>query len=215
MKEVFYTTGLPSLLCVVFILWLVVSSAKVDQGRLFKIFLAYAVTILLFAFVYYGVYTHEVNGFVADVEDLLSRQAHGDALSAETLSDDLERMIDDLPFNFSRRYDTFRKHVPDMAALVVSGVRSAGGGVAGEERHVAAIRPLLVWIERLNSGPEVFFDMLYFSAMTITTIGYGDILPNSTLVRGLVVAEILAGILLLVFFVNSTSSEYLRRNGRR
>jgi hypothetical protein len=37
-------------------------------------------------------------------------------------------------------------------------------------------------------------DFLYFSAVTITTVGYGDILPNSTRVRTLVMLESLLGL---------------------
>jgi voltage-gated potassium channel len=40
-----------------------------------------------------------------------------------------------------------------------------------------------------------FADFLYFSASTITTVGYGDIVPNSTRVRILVMGELLAGII--------------------
>jgi len=45
-------------------------------------------------------------------------------------------------------------------------------------------------------------DLIYFSFMTISTVGYGDILPNSTCTRITVVIEVMLGIVLLVFFVN-------------
>ncbi len=45
-------------------------------------------------------------------------------------------------------------------------------------------------------------DLMYFSFMTISTVGYGDILPNSTLTRAIVILEVMLGILVLVFFVN-------------
>jgi len=50
-------------------------------------------------------------------------------------------------------------------------------------------------------------DFLYFSTITISTVGYGDILPNSTIVRVVVIFEILLGQFLLVFFLSMTLSE--------
>jgi voltage-gated potassium channel len=47
-----------------------------------------------------------------------------------------------------------------------------------------------------------YTDFLYFSAITITTLGYGDILPNSNTVRFLVMMEALLGILLAGFFIS-------------
>jgi hypothetical protein len=34
-----------------------------------------------------------------------------------------------------------------------------------------------------NPPPESFFDYIYFSMVTFTTLGYGDILPKTTLLR--------------------------------
>jgi hypothetical protein len=45
-------------------------------------------------------------------------------------------------------------------------------------------------------------DFIYFSAITQTTVGYGDILPNSTGIRLLVTSQVLAGYALLVVFLN-------------
>ena len=55
-----------------------------------------------------------------------------------------------------------------------------------------------------------FIDFLYFSAMTQTTIGYGDILPNSSFVRFLVMIQALLGVICTVFFVMEYSKK--RRN---
>jgi hypothetical protein len=51
-----------------------------------------------------------------------------------------------------------------------------------------------------------FWDFVYFSGVTITTVGYGDILPNRTLVRMLVLVEILIGLVLFGFGVTMLSS---------
>lgn len=46
-------------------------------------------------------------------------------------------------------------------------------------------------------------DFLYFSAVTITTVGFGDILPNSQYVRCVVMAETLLGTILIGLFISS------------
>jgi uncharacterized membrane protein len=47
-----------------------------------------------------------------------------------------------------------------------------------------------------------FWDFLYFSVVTQTTVGYGDILPNSTCVRVCVILQILIGLVLIAFALN-------------
>ena len=46
-------------------------------------------------------------------------------------------------------------------------------------------------------------DFLYFSAVTITTVGYGDILPRDKSVRVLVMIESLAGVIILGVFLTT------------
>jgi len=50
--------------------------------------------------------------------------------------------------------------------------------------------------------------MFYFSAVTITTLGYGDIVPITNKSRILVAAESILGIVLIGLFLNSLSREY-------
>lgn len=47
-----------------------------------------------------------------------------------------------------------------------------------------------------------FIDFLYFSTITQSTVGYGDILPNSSLVRMIVVSQIGLGYFILVVLIN-------------
>ena len=46
-------------------------------------------------------------------------------------------------------------------------------------------------------------DFMYFSAVTITTVGYGDILPGNTTTRMVVMAEAMLGVILIGAFVSS------------
>ena len=48
-------------------------------------------------------------------------------------------------------------------------------------------------------GTLGFAEALYFSVITIATVGYGDITPDSSLVRGLASIEVVMGLLLLLF----------------
>jgi len=44
-----------------------------------------------------------------------------------------------------------------------------------------------------------FSDTIYFSVITLSTVGYGDITPVGPLVRALATVEVVAGLLLLLF----------------
>lgn len=50
----------------------------------------------------------------------------------------------------------------------------------------------------LNSNLS-FIDFLYFSTITLTTTGYGDIVPNSTLVRKIVILQTIFGVMFIAF----------------
>ena len=52
-----------------------------------------------------------------------------------------------------------------------------------------------------DPDPWNYLDFLYFSTITQTTVGYGDILPNSTIVRMCVTAQILIGYFIVVAVV--------------
>jgi hypothetical protein len=56
---------------------------------------------------------------------------------------------------------------------------------------------------RFNPPLSSGFDALYFSWITITTTGYGDIVPQGVLTRVLSMTEIGTGLMLLVFAVGT------------
>jgi hypothetical protein len=51
-----------------------------------------------------------------------------------------------------------------------------------------------------------FTDFIYYSAITIATVGYGDIYPVHIIARFLVVIEVLSGALLVIFLISSFTS---------
>ncbi len=70
-------------------------------------------------------------------------------------------------------------------------------------------------VEELTFGEYVypFEDYLYFSAVTITTLGYGDILPNSRAVRAVVTFEALLGVVIIAAFVSALFWKPNQSNG--
>jgi hypothetical protein len=57
-----------------------------------------------------------------------------------------------------------------------------------------------------DHAPATGFESLYFSWITITTTGYGDIAPRSALARGLCMTEVGVGLALLVFAIGTSFS---------
>lgn len=66
---------------------------------------------------------------------------------------------------------------------------------------------------RAESGPLTGFEALYFSYVTLTTVGYGDILPLSRAARMLAVLESLTGTLYLAVLVSRLVSMYAGKAG--
>lgn len=90
-------------------------------------------------------------------------------------------------------------HVPDTSAgwkALISNL------VEDVKEDIDATRKRL---ERISATlPDVWFfwDFLYFSTIVQTTVGFGDILPNSTVVRLVSVFRVLLGDAALIYILN-------------
>ena len=56
-----------------------------------------------------------------------------------------------------------------------------------------------------------FHDYLYFSFVTLTTLGYGDIIPNSTFAKSLTIAIAISGQLYLTILIAMLVGKYLSK----
>lgn len=63
------------------------------------------------------------------------------------------------------------------------------------------------------AGPVALNEMIYFSFVTLATLGYGDIVPHSDLARGLAVLEAITGQLYIAVLVATLISSYTQSRG--
>ena len=68
-----------------------------------------------------------------------------------------------------------------------------------------------------HPGDLSFADALYFSVITLSTVGYGEIVPASDVARVIVAVQVVSGVLLLLFGFSEiiTYSRERRERGRR
>ena len=65
-----------------------------------------------------------------------------------------------------------------------------------------------------EGGRDVFSEMYYFSFVTLTTLGYGDILPVSRLARSLATMEAILGQLYLAVVIASLVGIQISSNSK-
>lgn len=89
-----------------------------------------------------------------------------------------------LPVSGPQFLEVSRRYVNELEAIC-----------NGLEKSLSAVAPEPSWIWGA-------WDFLYFSVVIQTTIGLGDILPNSTLIRKLVILQTLIGYGILIVLLN-------------
>ena len=76
------------------------------------------------------------------------------------------------------------------------------------------IRPDSFGIPNLNSE-YVVVHLMYYSFVTITTLGYGDILPTSSLTKMLAATEAIAGVFYIAILISRLVSLYTPLKNKR
>ena len=65
------------------------------------------------------------------------------------------------------------------------------------------------------NGMEIYFRSIYFSFITLTSVGYGEIIPKSLIAQGLVTLESVLGVLLLSFSLGIVFSSNLNSSNEK
>lgn len=106
-----------------------------------------------------------------------------------------------------------------LIARLVTGLGRRIGGVIFLfiviDAIYAAIYQLIYFTTPKSFSAELssFVDALYFSTVTMATVGYGDIAPTAVISRLAVVSEIIVGLFLLAAILSSTISYSFRETG--
>ena len=66
----------------------------------------------------------------------------------------------------------------------------------------------------LNNGPNVFYDMLYYSFVSLTTLGYGDISPITPQAKSIAMLISLTGQLYLTIMVAIIVGKYISNSNK-
>ena len=66
----------------------------------------------------------------------------------------------------------------------------------------------------MNPDNPVYWDMVYFSFVTLTTLGYGDIAPAAPVARALAYSEALAGQLFIAIFIGTMVGNMATRRSK-
>jgi Ion channel len=106
------------------------------------------------------------------------------------IRDENRKLIGNFPIyhELPKNSEEFKEGIADLIERLKKRLHNRRMDLEGLGRDV-----VMVW---------TFWDFLYFSTITQTTVGYGDILPNRTPVRIAVIVQILIGLLILGIVIN-------------
>jgi hypothetical protein len=101
-----------------------------------------------------------------------------------------------------KAFDLFAKCVKSPPGIQLSShdYRTLKAVVAAQEGYVGAL-------------PDQYLRMLYFSAVTETTLGFGDITPINTLTRSVVTGQAVLGVVVIGLFLNALSRRTAQGTG--
>jgi len=151
------------------------------------VLVAYCAVVMVFGFVYWLAWRQQPTAFVF------------------TSSLPVDQRIEML----EGRIASLEQHISaDRALEETPAVAGDSTGTARIEAEVDFLAGLSSELKRELVSTLSPIDFIYFSFITMTTLGYGDILPNSTFVRALVILEALLGIFMLVVVVNDVLQAY-------
>ena len=103
---------------------------------------------------------------------------------------------------------------PPRARIIVVVLAAFGGHTAAVWIYAGAYWLLAVWwkVPSFAGVPvEGFHDCLYFSVVTLTTVGYGDLTPTSAGTQIFTIIYILTGLGVLVAFLASVAENYIEQ----
>ncbi|WP_417909542.1 potassium channel family protein [Candidatus Electronema sp. PJ] len=79
--------------------------------------------------------------------------------------------------------------------------------VKEQNEKIDAYKKIITSIDRDKITPWGYLDFFYFSCITQSTVGYGDIIPNTTTARLIISLQTIIGTLLLGVFINFSLKE--------
>ncbi|WP_417686820.1 potassium channel family protein [Pseudidiomarina gelatinasegens] len=80
---------------------------------------------------------------------------------------------------------------------------------------IAVCAALYFFLPDVLNRKVTFGDSLYFSVVTITTLGYGDLSPISDVGKAIAAIEALMGVLLIGMFLQTVSNQLLEKEERK
>ena len=102
-------------------------------------------------------------------------------------------------------HDSFRSLAgvgPDSALNTLQRVRLAMLNYVELAMHCAILYYFIPVSGMFKPALSGFFEALYFSGVTITTLGYGDVTPDHLIGRLVVLFEVFSGLLILLFAIS-------------
>lgn len=75
---------------------------------------------------------------------------------------------------------------------------------------IETLQPGSFALAATNKDPQLWDDLLYYSFVTLTTLGYGDVLPMSPRVRSLAILEAITGVFYVAILVARLVSLHIR-----